>query len=62
MEVKTLKTTLKETKQQTCEAKPYGLPNLTRKTNDEKPKKQLKQAQWCGCHLQRKEINKMGKG
>ncbi len=45
MEVKTLKTTLKETKQQTCEDKHYGLPNLTKKTNDEKPKKQLKQAQ-----------------
>ncbi len=30
--------TLKETKQHTCKVKPQGLPNLTRKGNDEKPR------------------------
>jgi hypothetical protein len=33
-----------------------SLPNLTRK---KKAKIQLKEAQWCGCHLQQKEINKI---
>jgi hypothetical protein len=37
MEEKTLKATLKETKQHTCKTKPQGLPNLTKKGNDEKP-------------------------
>jgi hypothetical protein len=36
MEVKTLKTTPKETKQHIYGAKPQGLPNLIRKRNDEK--------------------------
>jgi hypothetical protein len=44
MEAKTLKATLKETKQHTCGTEPHGLPNLIRKKNDEIPNKQLKQA------------------
>jgi hypothetical protein len=36
MEAKTLKVTLKETKQHTCGVELQGLPNLTRKKNDEK--------------------------
>jgi len=44
MEAKTLKATPKETKQHTYGAELQGLQNLTRKTNDEKPKTQLKQA------------------
>ncbi len=36
MEMKTPKVTLKETKQHTCGAKSQGLPNLTKKRNDEK--------------------------
>ncbi len=35
----------KETKQHTCEVELQGLPNLTKKKNDEKPKRHLKQAQ-----------------
>jgi hypothetical protein len=42
MEAKTLKATLKETKQHTCEIKLQSLPNLTRK---KKAKIQLKEAQ-----------------
>jgi hypothetical protein len=45
MEVRTLKATPKKTKQHICRVEPQGLPNLTRKKNDGKPKKQLKQAQ-----------------
>jgi hypothetical protein len=44
MEERTLKVTLKDTKQHICGVEPQGLPNLTRKENDEKPKKQLKHA------------------
>jgi len=40
-----LKATLKETKQCTCGVELQGLPNLIRKKNDEKPKKQFKHAQ-----------------
>jgi hypothetical protein len=61
MEVKTLKATLKETKKRTCKTKPQGLPNLIRKKNDWKLKRQLKQAQWCECHVQWKKINKIEK-
>ncbi len=61
MEAKTLKATLKETKQHTCGVEPQGLPNLIKKKNDKKPERQLKQAQWYGYHLQQKETNKMGK-
>jgi hypothetical protein len=45
MEAKTLKATLKETKQHTCGVEPQGLPNLIKKKNDKKPERQLKQAQ-----------------
>jgi hypothetical protein len=41
MEARTLIRTLKETKQHTYRAKPQGLPNLT-KRNDENFEKQLK--------------------
>jgi hypothetical protein len=34
MEAKTLKATLKETKQHTCGIEPQGLANLIRKKND----------------------------
>jgi hypothetical protein len=34
IEVKTLKATLKKSKQHTCEAKLQGLPNLIRKKNE----------------------------
>ncbi len=61
MEARTLKATLKETKQHTCGVESQGLPNLIRKKNEEKPERQLKKAQWCGCHLQQKQTNKMGK-
>jgi hypothetical protein len=37
MEVRTLKATLKETKQHICRAKPQGTPYLNGKKNDEKP-------------------------
>jgi hypothetical protein len=43
MEAKTLKATSKKTKQHTCGAELQGLPNLIRKKNDEKSKRQLKQ-------------------
>ncbi len=62
MEERTLKVTLKETKHHICGVEPQGLPNLIGKESDGKPKRQLKHAQWCGCHLQRKVTNKMGKG
>jgi hypothetical protein len=45
MEAKTLKTTLKETKQYTCGVEPQGLPNLFIFLNDEKLERQLKQTQ-----------------
>jgi hypothetical protein len=45
MEAKTLKATLKETKQHTCKTKLQSLPNLTRRKNEKKSKIQLKQAQ-----------------
>jgi hypothetical protein len=44
MLIRTLKATLKEAKQHTYRVKPQGLPNLTKKKNDEKLKRQLKQA------------------
>jgi hypothetical protein len=44
MEVITLNETLKEVKQITCGAKLQSLPNLIRKKNDEKLKRQLKRA------------------
>ncbi len=53
-----LKGDLKETKQHICK---IWFPNLIEKRNDEKPKIQLKQTQWCWCHLQRKETNKIKK-
>ncbi len=59
MEVKTLKVTPKYIKQHTCRVELQGLPNITKKINDEKFEKQLNQSQWCGCHLQQKESNKM---
>jgi hypothetical protein len=37
--------TLKEIKQHTYKVKPQGLPNLTKKKNDEKFERQLKYAQ-----------------
>ncbi len=58
MEEKTLKVTLKETKHHICGVESQGLPNLIRKENDGKPQRQLKHAQWCGCHLQQKGTNK----
>jgi hypothetical protein len=42
MEVKTMKATLKETKQHTCGVESYGIPNLIKKINDEKFEIQLK--------------------
>jgi hypothetical protein len=43
MEIKNLNATLKNTNN-TCGVEPQGLPNLTRKKNDEMPKIQLKHA------------------
>lgn len=37
-----MKATSKETKQHTCEVESYGVPNLTKKRNDEKLEIQLK--------------------
>ncbi len=59
MEVRTLKATSKETKQHICKAKPKGLPNQNGKKNDEKLER-IEVGPWCGCHLQKKETNKMG--
>jgi hypothetical protein len=42
MEVKTFMASPKETKQHTQGIEPQGLPNLTKKKNDEKTKRQLK--------------------
>ncbi len=39
MEARTLKITLKKAKQHTCGVEKKGLPNLTRKGNDEKLEK-----------------------
>jgi hypothetical protein len=45
MEVKTLKVTPKYIKQHTCRVELQGLPNITKKINDEKFEKQLNQSQ-----------------
>jgi len=55
MEMKTLKATPKETKHHIWNVELQGLPNLIWKKNDEKLEIQLKDVQWCGCHLQQKK-------
>jgi hypothetical protein len=60
MEMKTLKATPKETKHHIWNVELQGLPNLIWKKNDEKLEIQLKDVQWCGCHLQQKKNTRKG--